>query len=246
MKNSIFILILITILFSCKKPENRRCLKTVGNITEKEIFLESFDKLKLFEHIKYVLIQDSTNKIILKGGKNLLNEISISNKDATVEMRNNNRCNFLRNYKKVIEAEIHFTELMNIEIIGSETLTNKGTIQLNFFTLTISDGAGSVELNINANVFASRITGGNGDFTIKGNTNFAHFIVNGSGYCNTYDLNIKDSIAVITNSNATVKINADNTKFRAEIKRNGDLFYKGSPSILIYQSYGTGQLINEN
>lgn len=246
MKQLFISLIIISILISCKKPENRTCLKSVGNIIEKEISLENYDKLILNEHIKYILVQDSTNKIILKGGGNLLNEIGVSLTDLTVELKNNNRCNFLRNYEKVVEAEIHFTELMNIKIIGSETLTNKGIIKLNYFALTISDGAGSVNLDIDANVIVTNLTGGNGDFTLNGDANFAHFIINGSGYCNTYGLNVKDSLAVITNSNAPIKVNANNTKFRAEIKRNGDLYYKGTPTFLDYQIYGTGELIDSN
>jgi hypothetical protein len=234
-------------LFSCKKPENRTCFKSVGAIIEKEIKLGSFDKLKLNEHLKYVLIQDSTDKFIVKGGENLLNHIHFRFTDNAIEITNKNKCRFLRDYSKKVIVEIHFTSLINIELIGSETLTNIGTLNLDLFSLTISDGAGSVDLkNINSNVFETFLTGGNGDFTLSGKANFAHFIVNGNGYCNTNNFITIDSLDVITNSSAPVKVNANNTFFRSEIKRNGDLYYIGSPLSIKNTAYSTGKLINAN
>lgn len=247
MKQILFFFVLFSLLFSCKKPENRTCFKSVGSIIEKEINLGSFDKLKLNEHLKYVLIQDSTDKIILKGGENLLNHIHFKLADNGIEITNKNKCRFLRNYSKKVIIEIHFTSLINIEIIGSETLTNNGALNLDLFSLTISDGAGSVDLkNINANVFETFLTGGNGDFTLSGKANFAHFIVNGNGFCNTNNFIAIDSLDVITNSSAPVKVNANNTFFRTEIKRNGDLYYIGSPLSIKNKEYSSGKLINAN
>ncbi|MCE2743339.1 MAG: DUF2807 domain-containing protein [Fluviicola sp.] len=247
MKSIFFFFVFLTLLFSCKKPENRTCFKSVGSIIEKEIKIGSFNKLRLNEHLKYVLIQDSTDKIILKGGENLLNHIHFKLADNTIEITNKNKCRFLRNYSKKVIIEIHFTSLINIEIIGSETLTNNGALNLDLFSLTISDGAGSVDLkNINANVFETFLTGGNGDFTLSGKANFAHFIVNGNGFCNTNNFIAIDSLAVITNSSAPVKVNANNTFFRTEIKRNGDLYYIGSPLSIKNKEYSSGKLINAN
>lgn len=247
MKKYFYLTFLLLLILSCKKPEDRTCFKSVGEYTEKEIKMDVFDKLKLYEYMKFVLIQDSTDKVVLKGGKNLLNHINLKLADNRIEIKNENKCRFLRDYSKKVIVEIHFTTLSNLEIIGSETLTNSGTLNLDLFSLTISDGAGSVILNnIKSNVFETFLTGGNGDFTLSGKANFAHFIVKGNGYCNTTDFTAKDSLDVITNSSASIKVNANNTKFRTEIIRNGDLYYIGSPLSIKNKEYSTGKLINAN
>ncbi|MBI1835827.1 MAG: DUF2807 domain-containing protein [Flavobacteriia bacterium] len=234
------------LLLACKKPEDRKCFKFIGIDTLKELTFENFDKLKLYENVKYILIQDSTNKVILKGGKNLLNEIKIDYADNIIEIKNKNRCNFLRNYSKKVTAEIHFTSLQNIEYTGTENLTNIGQLKFEYFALSVCDGAGSVNLNIDSKVIKALVTGGNGDFTLSGKVNFGMFTINGNGFCNTYNLDIVDSIGVITNSSAPVKINTSFSKFKYEIKKNGDLYYKGSPSSVQSNIYGVGKLICDN
>jgi hypothetical protein len=247
MKKYFYILFLTLVAASCKKPEDRTCFKSVGAYSEKEIKMGTFNKLKLYEYMKFVLIQDSTDKIILKGGENLLNRINLKLSDNRIEIKNENKCHFLRDYSKKVIVEIHFSTLINIEIIGSETLTNIGALNLDLFSLTISDGAGSVNLNnINSNVFKTFLTGGNGDFTLSGKANFAHFIVKGNGYCNTNEFTAKDSLDVITNSSAPIKVNADNTKFRTEVIRNGNIYYIGSPISIRNKEYGSGKLIKIN
>jgi hypothetical protein len=140
----------IFLVFSCKKPEDRTCFKLLGPETTKEIPLASFDRLDLREHVEYILIQDSLDKVVLKGGRNLLNLIEASVSDGLLTIENNNRCNFLRNAKKVVVAEIHFTSLINIRFIGTEPLRSQGTIHTDYLTFYSRDGAGDVILDVNA------------------------------------------------------------------------------------------------
>ena len=55
MKNLVYYFIVCTLLFSCKKPENRSCFKSTGTIVSKEIYLNEFDKLILNEHLTYTI-----------------------------------------------------------------------------------------------------------------------------------------------------------------------------------------------
>lgn len=247
MKTLVYYLLVCTLLFSCKKPENRSCFKSIGTIVSKEIYLNEFDKLILNEHLTYTIIQDSANKVVLTGGKNLLNHVELNlNENQLLEIKNKNKCNFLRNYKKKINVEIHLKSLVNIEFIGTDSLKNLGELHVDYFTLVVKDGAGSVKLNVNAKYVNAIVTGGFGDFTLTGKSDAAKLIVNGNGYCNTKDLQIKDSLIVISNSAAPIWINASNTLFKCQIKNNGDIFYKGSPSKIEFINLGKGNLIQKN
>jgi hypothetical protein len=200
----------------------------------------------LKEHLKYVLVQDTVEKVVLTGGENLLNFIEVDVVDGVLTMSNSNRCNFLRSYKKKVTAEIHFKSLINMEFIGTEELTNKGTLELGWFTLLIRDGAGPLKLNMNAEAVFATISHGWGDFTFNGVVNHANLNVRSNGFCDTYGLKVIDSLTVISNTQGSVKVNADNTIFRAETDADGNIYFKGNPLSTSFNQYGNGELIDAN
>lgn len=237
----------ISFLYSCKKPEDRRCVKSIGEETTKEMEVDPFDRIYLKEHIHYVLVQDTVEKVVIKGGKNLLNFIDIQVIDGRLEIKNDNKCSFLRRYDREVEVEIHFKELINIHYEGTETLTNKGTLELGWLVVLIRDGAGPVDLNFNAEAVFTTISHGWGDFTYSGNVGYANLNVKSNGYCDTYALQVEDSITVVSNTPGTVKVNANNAVFKAEIGGAGDIWYKGTTNgdPTLYR-YGSGELIKKN
>lgn len=247
MKNLFYFFVIITALGACKKPEDRRCLKTIGEDSTKEIEVDSFDRVYLKEHIHYVLVQDTVEKVVVKGGKNLLNFINVQVVDGRLEIMNENKCSFLRSYDREVEVEIHFKELINIHYEGTETLTNKGTLELGWLVVLIRDGAGPVNLNFNADAVFTTISHGWGDFTYSGSVGYANLIVKSNGYCDTYGLNVQDSLTVVSYTPGTVKVNANNALMKAEIGGSGDIWYKGVPvGEPVLNRYGSGELINKN
>lgn len=242
---SILLCTVCLVFYSCKKSENRTCFKFAGKDTEKEISLTEFDKMKLFQKIEYVLIQDSLNKVVLKGGENLLNLIKVEIADGCLTMENNNKCAFLRSYDRKVKAEIHFTQLSDLEYQGTDNLTNEGTLNLSWFLFKILSGSSTVKLNMNADVVYA-YTAGYSDFTFTGKANYSNLVINSNSYCDTYGFEVKDSITVINNSVGLVKINADQINLKAEIKKSGSVWYKGFPVIQTYNQYGTGELLDKN
>ena len=237
---------LATASVSCKKAEDRKCFKSAGEETDSEIFVTSYDHLHLGSHIKYVLVQDTVEKVILTGGKNLLNFISVEVVNNELRIANNNKCNFLRSYKKKVTAEVHLKNLKKMHFEGTEPLECKGQLVIPYLTLFVRDGAGHVDLNINAISMNSVITHGWGNVKIHGKTNYSRMEIRSNGRCDTYELDVKDSIHVISTTAEIIKVNADNVLFRAETSAGGDIWYKGSPSQIDYNQYGTGKLVNKN
>ena len=231
-------------LVSCKKVEDRNCVKFVGAEQVKIIDLPFFNKLQLYERIKFELVQDSVNKVILRGGKNLLTKIGFKISEDTLIINNNNKCNFLRDYSKIVTAEIHFQELNQLRYFGTEILSNKGVLNLPWFNLSIESSSGSVNLNLNSNVIYAS-SGNYGDFNLAGKTNVAYLSINNNGYCNTSNLLVIDSIKVSSKTMGIMKVNADNTLLNAEIINGGNIFYKGTPSSIFLKKTGKGELIKE-
>jgi hypothetical protein len=241
------LIILVLVVFSCEKAEDRRCFKSVGNEIVKEIPLGDITKLYLQEQIVYTLVQDSINKVVLRGGENIVSFIAVEETEEGWEIKNNNRCDFLRSYKKKIHAEIHFKESLNyIRYEGSENLTCKDTLNLASFTMLMRDGAGSIDLKIKTGWLDVGVTSGFADFTIHGTADYARLSIKGNGYGNAYELKIRDSIHVVSESPGVIKLNADNILFKSEIWSLGDIWYRGNPMKINTLREGKGHLIQKD
>jgi hypothetical protein len=230
-----------------QKPEDRACWKSAGDVDSLEIPLTAFDELFLAEHIEYTLIQDSTDRLVVKGGRNLINFVDVLQEGALVSIHNTNKCSFLRSFKHKVQVEIHFTSLINIHYEGTEYLRSIGQLKVNWFTLLIRDGAGPVELDVDAESLFFSVSHGYGDFTLKGKTKYANLLVKSNGYCDTYGLQVVDSITVISNTMGLCKVNCDQSKLKAEIDNGGDIWYIGTPVAQpTLLRYGSGELIDKN
>lgn len=242
MRSKYLFFIVALLAFSCKKPENRTCFKFLGPETVKEIPLAAFERLELKEHVEYVLIQDSLDKVVLKGGKNLLNLVEATVSDGLLTIENKNRCGFLRNAKKVVVAEIHFTKLINIRFIGTEPLRNVGTIQTDYFTFYSRDGAGDVNLSINATYINAEANHGWCNFTLSGTVQTARICAKSNSYCDVTGLIVSDSIFVASESVGNIKINAENLVIHGYITESGNILYKGTPLGVDVLLNGTGSV----
>ena len=241
----IYIIGLFIVFVSCKKAENRSCFKFVGNEKTKEVDINEFYKLKLYEHIKFELVQDTVNKVVLVGGENLINVININVSDNTLTITNDNKCNFLRNYDKVVKAEIHFKVLKELDYYGTETLTNRNVLNLPWFSISMIKNASTIDLKLNSNMLFASSSGGYGDFVLSGSTNYASLSASSNGYCNVNKLIVKDSLNVVSNTMGQMKINADKVLLRAELKLRGNIYCIGIPSSSFIKEINSGKLIRE-
>lgn len=238
--------ILLVTVAACKKPENRTCWKFTGKEAEREIPLAEFDRMRLNPHLAYVLIQDSLDKVVIKGGENLVNLVDCTVSDKLLEITNKNRCAFLRNAKKELLVEIHFTTVINIHYEGTEYLRSVGTIHSDYFTLMVRDGAGPVDLTMDSEHIDADISHGWGDYTLHGTTASARIGARSNGYCDVYDLTITDSVYVASDSPGNIKVRANGIPMAGFIKSSGNILYKGTPSSIAIVRSGTGEVKNSN
>lgn len=242
----IHILITLVIFLSCKKAEDRPCLKFVGEESTKTIHLNKTDSLYLFDNIEYTLIPDTENFVELKGGENLLNHIELLNYSKKLEVRNKNTCNFMRSYKKKIKALIHVKEINYIHFEGTEVLSNQDTLKSGELRLVIRDGAGPVDLTIKNGYTSAAVTHGWGDFTLRGTTYSAFLNCNTNSFCNTVNLIVDTELNVYSNTGGNMTVNAEGSNLFATLNRDGDILYKGDPSSIQVESNSEGELISIN
>ncbi|MEJ6616182.1 MAG: DUF2807 domain-containing protein [Crocinitomicaceae bacterium] len=240
----IFIIALLT--FGCKKSEDRNCIKSIGDNASKEILVDDFEFLYMGPHLKYKLIQDVVNKVVVTGGGNLINGIDVHVENQKLVIENSNECAFLRSYEEVVEVEIHFVDMINIEFEGTHEVICPDTLLLTDFTLLIRDGAGAFDLKLNANSLNLLISHGWGNYVVGGFVNYANFQISSNGYGNSNGLHVLNELVVISNSAGLVEVNADQCNLLAEINSSGSIYYKGTPAMIQFNNYGTGELVDKN
>lgn len=246
MKRFVVFILLISLILSCKKANKRICFKSAGEQTTKIIPVTAFEKLELYEQIKYTIIQDSLDFVEIKTGKNLIDLIDISSINSTLRIENLNRCNFFGYQKRKVAVEIHIRNLKSIIFKGTDSLLNKGVLNLDNLFIEIQDAAGTVNFNLFTNSLNFYIPHGWGDFKVKGFTKFFKVNIDGSGYFDTRELEVQDSISVFSISPILSKINANNCKMKVELNGEGDLWYYGIPTILLKNEYNSGRVIKKD
>jgi hypothetical protein len=245
MKQVVNLLIFTVLVTSCKKTEDRSCWKSAGNITDTAIYVNDFTKLSLNENMSFQLIQDSLNKIELHGGKNLLSKIQIEQaSDGSIEIKNLNKCNFLRYNSEPVLVKIHIKSLNYLAYRGTKTLMSPDTLHLSNFQFFMNDGAGSIDLKLNvANSLLGYISHGAGDFKLAGNATKATFNIMTQGSCDTRKLIVQNSVSIVSNANAPCYINAENISLKSEITGQGNVYYLGTPTSITSHNSGVGKLI---
>lgn len=248
MRKAFYLLSIVFIFISsCKKSEERQCIKSAGIESERiEIINAPFDSLFLYDNIIYNLIPDTINKVVFTGGENLLNFADLEVESNKLKIENNNKCNFLRSYQQKITANIHFEELNYIFFQGSEPLTALDSIKSSAFRMLIRDGAGSVSLMIDQGYTSIVIGHGYGDFTVKGKTVIAFLNCYTNSFCDATELNVINNLIVHSNTQGDMRVRANSIPLNAKINRRGNIINYGTPSETNLEQVGTGVLILKN
>lgn len=237
------IVLLLGLVFSCKKPVNRSCWKFAGETKTISISVGDFTALFLNGHLSYSLVQDSTDKIVITGGENLIGHVKWTNENGLLTLENGNKCNFLRDPKNLIHVEIHCTTVANIRFEGTEPLKGIGTLKSDYFVLFIRDGAGPVTLDLQSLVVDADIAHGWGEYHLSGKTKIARIAVRSNGFCSVDQLQITDSVYVGSESQGDITLNANGIPMAGYIKSGGNIRYKGIPSLITVIKTGDGNLI---
>ena len=96
-KRSLWISVTL-LLFSCNSENAPDCFQNAGDLKRIEVAVPSFTNITVFENLNLVLKQGDEQKVEIESGEFLLNEISAEVEDGRLVLRNDNGCNFIREY----------------------------------------------------------------------------------------------------------------------------------------------------
>jgi Putative auto-transporter adhesin, head GIN domain len=233
MKSFYIYLILVSVLIIS-------CQKILFNDDEstREIILKDFHAVKISGIYNFVLIQDSTNRLVIMG-KNDINSIDAMIKNDTPIIDDHKNISFNPNKNALT---LHFSNLKYIDSSDPINLSNADTIQADQFSLVAGGEIAEVRLVFKCNHFYA-VDNSNtlGYFHFIGKTETC-WIWNRYGSIMYADsLHCKDA-AIYNESVGNVNINASDN-IDAFIRGPGNIGYYGTPVINIAEKRGTGKII---
>jgi hypothetical protein len=169
MKKILLPLLSLLLFSTCKKGHEFDCFKNSGEIVTETRDLDNFTELKVSQKFEVELKQDITQtpKIEITFNKNLMHGISHEVKNNVLELKDNNKCNWVRSFDNKPIVKIYYQDISNISIEGSAIVFNKDTMQVNSLKIN-HGGLEDASLRVNNLYFLECNSFNAGGFILKG------------------------------------------------------------------------------
>lgn len=211
--NSFFrLMVLCLLLVSCNGENTPDCFQNTGDMVRVEVEVSSFSTITVFEKLNLVLKQGEEQKVEIETGEFLLNEISALTEGNRLILRNENNCNYVRNYGL---STIYITSPNITEIRSSTSLLVSSDGILTYPSLSL--------LSESFNNPETETTDGSFDLELASET--VSIVVNGIAYFKLLG----------TATNFNVNIAAGDSRIEAAdlIVQNVGLNHRGSNNVLV-------------
>ena len=240
----ITIVIISIFLISCSK-ENNPCLKSTGKRKQETRILDlnNIHRIQLKKNINLSIIQDSSGTVEIDAGENLIDFIRTDVKNGVLEITNDNKCNFLRSFKKDINVTLHIPHFDSVDVYGSGDLTFLSRFKADRLTFNMHEFTGDIHADVdcservrfNAHQAAANVY-------CKGFARYSILYNSGTGWFYTDEL---ESIFLQVNSKSTGDCFVGDSKVMyVLIQSSGSINYQGNPDeIQIWDDSGSGALI---
>ena len=239
-----YLLIISVLIFTitCKKSDQRRCWKTIGETTTLTLPIDSVKKFNLYSKLTYVLHQSNARKIEIIGGSNMVNLVDIDYKNYTLDIRNKSYCHFLRDFDKKIVVHIYNPHYEDIYAEISDSLIFLDTIKGNLLQLEMRESGGVTVLTSDLNDLSVIVSAGVGSFVLNGFAKYATLKTQGQAFGNALGLT-SEFLNIYQNSNNNLSVNISNAETNVLINGAGDVEYAGIPKSVIISKNGDGVFV---
>lgn len=247
MKKILYIFLALLVM-GCDSENAINCIQTTGKPVTKEFEVPTFSKIFAGSRVKLYLTYGDTQKVVVKTGKNLLNDVSVSVDNDELYLKNKNACNLVRDYK---ETAIYVTS-PNITVIrNGSPYTIESTNTLKYPELTLlsedeenedefhTDGDFKLDLESHSLKIVSNklsnyyLSGTVADFSIQ--------FLSGDGWIKAENL-VAQHIAVFHRGTSKIVVNPKQS-LTGKLVSTGDLIAVNHPPVLEVEELYTGKLI---
>jgi hypothetical protein len=242
MKSMSFLLICTSVMFAgCEKEDWCNCLKSEGDTRTSQRSVPEFTAIEMLRNVDIILEQGTTPGVEVTCGENLMDGIVTEVRNGTLYIDNINRCNWLRDFDNKFLVKITFTQLSQITNRGSGMLTCADTIRVPYLQTDNWNSTGTMTFLLNCTEVHLKLHTGPADIIAEGKCGILYVYTTGNGFVKAGALDSKYTY-VTTESTGDCELSA-RIELQAQIKYDGDVYYKGNPPLLQYNITGNGRLI---
>jgi len=237
------VLISAVLLIGCKKPNDRSCWKGAGKTDSEIRELPNKTVINIFDDADVILIQDSLNYIEVESYSKLVSFIETNSIDTAIEIRNLNRCNFIRDKDIENTVTIHYRNIEILNLYGTGKVTFMGEIIQNKLEINSYKSRSEFTLNISCHRLECSFIEGSVNANISGSSDSTylyqskHSIVNASNLTNSY-------LHFSNRSTGDGHVGPTNT-LAVELLDVGNIYFLGNPTLIILADIGLGNVISE-
>jgi hypothetical protein len=233
---------LVAMIFtSCEKLDIGDCFKSTGKVIIEERESPVFEHIVLEDNINVILTQDNRCSIRVQAGENLIGSVITEVNDGELTIRNDNQCNWMRSYNKDINVYLSVNHLVSIYYKASGNIISTNTIVTDSLNISVWDGSGIIDMDIQTVNSVLDLHYGTVDFDIHGFTQVDYIYAASYGPFHCQDL---VSVFCFMNNKGSNDCYVNCTKvLEVEIENIGNIYYKGDPETIKSKITGTGRLI---
>jgi len=243
--------VLVLLVFSCNNENAPDCFQDAGEILRTEVDLDNFSKITVFQKVELILKQGDVQKVEIETGEFLLKEVTAEVQGDRLILRNDNGCNFLRDYglTRVYVTSPNITEIRSstgLPIMSDGVL---GYPSLRLYSESFNDPEaettdGEFDLELDAeNV--SIVVNGIAYFKLKGNTqNLSITVAAGDSRIEAETL-VANDVSLNHRGTNDVQINPQQS-ISGVIRGTGDVISFNQPRVVDVEELYTGRLIFRN
>lgn len=232
-------LLLLVLFNSCKKENLCDCVKRTGEESSLTRDVSMFENVEVHDKVEVYLEEGPAYQVRIEGGKNVIKLIKTDVDNGTLVIKNDNKCNFMRSYKRKIKVYVTTPRYKFIVHDGVGTIYCSRPLKSDSIEYRVYN-SGDLHLDVDNTHNFGKVNG-MGDIYMGGKTDYHLVYVHGEGWVNAKDLQAKVSDLVLKTSGLTY-VNASQALI-VLIERTGDVYYNGDPSVVNLKRTGSGQLI---
>ena len=240
----------LLVLTACDTEDAPDCFQTAGKMVEKELAVDQFEELIVYENINLFIEQGLEHRIIVETGENLVNEISAEVIDHRLVLKNNNSCNFVRDYN-VTSIYVTVPNLTWLQNAGNRVIRSVGVLDFpNLWLRSLNQErakgvytVGDFDLQLKSDYV--RVTGDDfSNFFLKGETGYLNlFMANGDGRVEAGEL-VAGTVEIQHRGTNKLIVNPQQV-LKGEIRSTGNVISVNRPPVVEVEVFYTGKLIFE-
>ncbi|HEA29727.1 MAG TPA: DUF2807 domain-containing protein [Leeuwenhoekiella sp.] len=241
---------LLIFLISCDSENSLNCIQDAGDRTEKEFEVADFNVIVVEERLQLILKEGPQQKVVVKTGENLLNDIEITVTDGVLNLYNNNGCNLVRDYN-ITQVLVTAPNIATIRNASGYEVQSDGVLSYPSLTLLSEDleeedkyhkdGDFRLELAVDSLKITAN---GLSNFFLSGTAKAANIeLLEGDMRVEAQDLAVQD-LYIFHRGTQKVIVNPIES-LRGKVLSTGDLISVNRPAIVDVEETYTGKLIFE-